>query len=404
MKTNLLTSLRKYRPRVNSDPLENFITEAFSWLLNNNPDLGKFFMRHVINELRLEIEFSEEDLVWETQENFNGFYPDMLCQIDDSAFIFEHKVWSHLHPNQLKNYRDYANSKYGPEKTRLILITGGVFQHDQKPDLAICWHNVYQWLSDWQQGQQGQQSQQGHAVNFLTESFKELLVEEGLGPPATISHESILSFYPAINFKKNLSQLISRVEKSCDWLSLVREGHGKIIVPKHKGTIRGEEWGRIGLQILDSWHPGIFVGFMLEGDDHKIKPLQNEKPDFSIIIDIDKKHHTYYQKNKDYLDIISELTPKLKTLGFDLHHHIDKDNNPNMWHPIHIRMSMLDLFRGTRNAAEQDQRFKEKATEVLALIRDCEPFWRLRAFLQKEIGSTTSSPISLPYTKTSEEN
>ncbi len=43
MKTGLLQAVRKYRPREGMDPLENFVTEAFCWVLNNNRELGSKF-------------------------------------------------------------------------------------------------------------------------------------------------------------------------------------------------------------------------------------------------------------------------------------------------------------------------------------------------------------------------
>ncbi|MEM6502043.1 MAG: hypothetical protein AAF685_09415, partial [Cyanobacteria bacterium P01_C01_bin.89] len=43
MGNGLLSSLRKYRPREGHDPLENFITEAFAWILRKHPDFSVFF-------------------------------------------------------------------------------------------------------------------------------------------------------------------------------------------------------------------------------------------------------------------------------------------------------------------------------------------------------------------------
>jgi len=36
----LLESVRKYHPRKGTDPLENFITEAFAWMLNDCPEFA----------------------------------------------------------------------------------------------------------------------------------------------------------------------------------------------------------------------------------------------------------------------------------------------------------------------------------------------------------------------------
>ncbi len=41
MEDNLLVNLRKYRPRDKSDPLKNFLTEAFAHLLKNSSEVIK---------------------------------------------------------------------------------------------------------------------------------------------------------------------------------------------------------------------------------------------------------------------------------------------------------------------------------------------------------------------------
>ena len=103
MKNDLLTSLRKYRITHKRDSKENFITEAFAWLLKNYPNFSSYFIKDLKNRLNSTINVSE-NLKWDTQKNFDGVYPDMVCEFDDNAFVFEHKAWSYLHQNQLQNY------------------------------------------------------------------------------------------------------------------------------------------------------------------------------------------------------------------------------------------------------------------------------------------------------------
>ena len=47
METGLFDALRRYSPRDGNDPLENFTTESFAWLLNKYPEFGEFFLRHL---------------------------------------------------------------------------------------------------------------------------------------------------------------------------------------------------------------------------------------------------------------------------------------------------------------------------------------------------------------------
>ena len=92
MEVGLFEALSRYSPREGNDPLENFITEGFAWLLNKYPEFGGFFLQYLEEKLRLNV--NRYDCEWSTQDNFDGKYPDMVCRFRDEnkAIVFEHKV------------------------------------------------------------------------------------------------------------------------------------------------------------------------------------------------------------------------------------------------------------------------------------------------------------------------
>ena len=105
MNTDLFTSLRKYRPRDGHDHLENFITEAFAWLLRSDSDFSSYFLNRLFVLLKKQ-NFEKPAIIpeqsnyfhWKTQQYWAGYYPDMICEIDQDVLIFEHKTWkSDLH-------------------------------------------------------------------------------------------------------------------------------------------------------------------------------------------------------------------------------------------------------------------------------------------------------------------
>ena len=100
---SLLVNLRKYRPRVGSDPLENFITEAFAWLLRSNREALNALLDCINKQLTLPIDLSESDVYISTQENFANKFPDLVISWEECTLVFEHKVHSELHKNQLQN-------------------------------------------------------------------------------------------------------------------------------------------------------------------------------------------------------------------------------------------------------------------------------------------------------------
>ncbi len=205
METGLFEALRKYSPREGNDPLENFITEGFAWLLNKYPEFGEFFLRHL--EKKLQLNVNRYDCEWRTQVNFDGMYPDMVCLFKDEnkAIIFEHKVGTDLHENQLNNYRDYAKREFGDD-SHIVLITATRQQHQQCSDLALCWSDIYKLISDWEQGTNSD-------VPFLFKDFQKLLKGRGLGPPAPVSHAAIRYCCEVKNMEQNLEELIKRVQE-----------------------------------------------------------------------------------------------------------------------------------------------------------------------------------------------
>jgi len=56
MGIELLESLRKYRPREGKDPLENFITEAVSWILKNHADFSKYFLDYLLTTPNMQLQ------------------------------------------------------------------------------------------------------------------------------------------------------------------------------------------------------------------------------------------------------------------------------------------------------------------------------------------------------------
>ena len=172
---SLLINLRKYRPRENTDPLENFMTEAFAWLLRRNTGFSMHWLES-LNELFDDGEkfmLPTEDVLWSTQDNFDGKYPDMVASWSQTRIIFEHKVWADLHENQLSNYRSYADKQSWDY--RLILITARKSQHEQNPDLAICWDLVYKQITQYLN------QDDTELESWLLEEFLALLRSEGMG-------------------------------------------------------------------------------------------------------------------------------------------------------------------------------------------------------------------------------
>jgi hypothetical protein len=377
-KTSLLTALRKYCPGDDRDPVENFVTEAFAWLLVNHPNFGRFFLDQIMTPLKLAALRPEIVISWSTQVNLGGKFPDLVARAGDIAYVFEHKVAANLHQDQLHNYRWNAAREYGEKHYKLILITKSVSQHEQNPDLALCWKNVHHWINEWVR-------QPGYVDDFLFGDFCQLLEQEGLGPDAPVSHESMLAFLPAVGFEDNVSHLVKRVSKH-DWKSLLPEEVNIVFQPT--------QWGRVGFYLLGGavadWNPGLFVGFLLEPSDHCVAWMSPSNPDFTVIISFDHGKHAGYEQWPLYQGMVVQLSTAVAAsgTGFEFHHQLYESvfsDGPNRWHPIHIRKPMLELLRGTVTAEDQERRVIEQTAMIIEMIAKCSPFWELRAELRKVV-------------------
>lgn len=384
MEYNLLTSLRKYRPRENQDPLENFVTEAFAWLLKNNKNFSDFFLRKILMRLPtysgLDLQVSL-DCKWATQMNFAGIFPDMVAELNNGTLlVFEHKVWAQLHPGQLDGYKQFSSANYSG--SHLILITASEAQHFQNPDLALCWRDVYVWIEEWIQ-------LEGKQVDFIFLDFLNLLQEEGLGPVAPVSHEGILSYYSARGFKTQVINLIQQAEKR-DWSHI----HSQIIVNSFKkanGKAYYELNGRVALLILDNSCPSLTTGFILDWEPYCVSPLSGmSSPDFSVMLRIVDDFQDKYLELQAYQAFVQILRRKIELLGdgWVFYDHINDSQlaERNKGFPIHVRKPMLDLLRGTKKSEEQVNKFMQANELILTKILECQEFWEMREIFAQKFG------------------
>ena len=391
MATGLFEALRRYSPRENRDPLEDFITEGFAWLLNEYSEFGEFFLKYLEEKLKdegKELNIGNYNCQWRTQENFDGKRPDMVYHFngENKAIVFEHKTLGRdLDEGQLANYKEYACKNF--DEYRIVLITATQQQHEQDPDLALCWSDIYNLISNWEERGNNE---------LLIKDFQQLLKSVGLGPPAPISHTSIwyyCKYYDVvIDLQKNMHDLRNRVqaraEQKEEWKEMIKKDYNlSILIQRGR---KYDYYGRIGLEILayDDSQVGIFVGIIVDGEDHRIEPINPVKgPDFCLIISFYGSLYNFYPKKEAYKKLLAVLQKKVAHLndGWEFYNHLDDHNEPNKQHPIYIRKPMLDVFCGTESCEDQEQRFYEVASKLIELVVKEESFWALKESLQKHL-------------------
>jgi hypothetical protein len=364
---SLLVNLRKYRPRENTDPLENFITEAFAWLLRSDDKVLIGVLKYINQRLENKISIPKERVDISTQTNFNGKYPDLVLSWPSCTWVFEHKVGAPLSNNQLENYRNYiANNS---DDYRIILITAKHYQHAQKPHAAMCWEDIYKCLEQIESGISDNQ------VRWAVNDFLMLLKTEGLGPANPINRFSMSHYLEAIKFDEQIDSVFNAAKHSNWPLARLK------MKPEFK---REKIEGRVGLSFCPEigeygrkWGPGVFCGVMLDGADHGVSKFTNDKLNLCLILDFNKSAQahikstqTFEKFKQSFKEIIKEYFPNW--IFIDPTDEVDAKYNA--WHPLVILTPMLPIFEDSHNHQEQVNKVNEAFGKIQERLVESDDF------------------------------
>jgi len=374
-KIGLLESVRKYRPRDNNDPLENFVTEAFAWMLRDCPAFAEYFTKKILENLP-PIVYDTSKLNWETQVNFNGAFPDMVCTSGRNALIFEHKTGSKVHDKQLSKYRACGEETY--DDCYIVLITVNKHDHitktgcDNAADYHLCWSDVYEHIENW--------IDKNGSSSFILQDFMRLLVSASMGPAAPISQDSIRYYFLSANFKKTLSDLIRNVE-NLKWIEEPSVGI-QLVLRDIRGCVYGERHGRIGIEFRVHSNLTIFIGFAVDEKHMGTKPLDRFRgPDMFATLFFEESTHRQYPSSNAFSQLTTKLKKEVDTLNEGWHYcdstSVEHAISDYKWAPFQIRKSMFDVFEGTIDAQSQADVFFEIGTKLLKLFVEDPNFWSL---------------------------
>lgn len=353
---SLLVNLRKYRPRENTDPLENFITEAFAWLLKSSEEVQRAIFNHINGLLESPVSLSFGDIQISTQENFNGKFPDMVVSWPDCSWVFEHKVWTGLHKNQLKNYRSYIAEN--SNDYRIILITAKRYQFGQNPDAALCWEDIFKKLFDLEKYTSDER------LAWALADFLALLKSEGLGPSTPINRFAITHYLEALKFDEQVNSVFQAAQhKSWPLQSINFE-------PVFK---RQKTESRVGLEFCPAhpehgrqWLPGLFCGVIICGVDHGVSEFLNEQLNLCIVFDFNRLGQNQIKQSSIYVEFKEALKSNVEQEFADWQL-IDTEVEPqaklNRWHPLILIRSMITVFESTTSHEEQVEVFHQIMSE-----------------------------------------
>lgn len=387
MRNSLLVNISKYAASHKTSPIENFVTEAFAWLLKNDESVRQA-INHLLQEKAvlkgLAIDSMAESEYVDTQVNFNGKFPDMLWESIDRDFcvIFEHKIWSELHHKQLSNYRDFAEKSLN-KRFLIVLITAHVGQHRQQPDIALCWYDIAKQIQAIESDNE--------KLNWIREEFIQLLESNGLINVSAINPLSIAYYQEAKNIDQQLYNICQHSINN-QW-PLLTESRSTLFSspPKHRNARgRNDTWGRIGLEFSSladfndekAWQPALFCGFIVDGADHQIHDLLNTTPIAAVVLSVNKKLQPKVKVHGYYDQLVLDISSKLPK-EWRLSDRTTLGNKANKSHPLIIYRDLTEFIASASTFEQQQETFFNQMAAIQRLFIDSESFTVFCGEMQK---------------------
>lgn len=370
MESNLLVNLRKYRPRENTDPLENFITEAFAHLLRSSTTITGALITYINTLLDDDIAWGEGEYQVSTQENFGNKFPDLVLKRETSALVFEHKVHADLHHEQLHFYRQYAAENFSDY--RIILITAQEYQHQQSPDCAFCWNNVYSLVKKHLDDVEPE-------VLWYAKEFMALLKSENLGPVAPINPVAIQHYLEARALDEQLASLFRLATLpqvnwplKPDFVPVIND------LSKRIEQRFGIEFRPVDNDLTRGWFPGVFQGVIFDGSDHKLSEEMGNRLHIAVVFDFDRRTHAQLRKSDIFKGFCQDFGAKIEALkaGWTMVNkaHQAGIQNINWYHPLALLQPMEQFFQGLYCTESQLAHFIEQMIRVQQVLISCSDF------------------------------
>ncbi len=363
---NLLVSLQKYASRPNYNPLENFITEAFAWLLRNNSDARKAFLRLIDAKHPLHFDFLTQKPRCETQYYLDSGIADLVLFFGSYAIVIECKVWAGGRQEQVEQYKGSLN-RSGYENVVSVFLSPGLSYQTATADVCIKWSEVYKALAEG--------DMDDRRLEFLG-----FLDSQGLAPSLDLDCAAFAYAPKVYSTFSNLTEPWKRIA----------DRHNQTDNRLFPRSFFHDAWGRQGIMFNRSnrtdadWNPALPIGVLYDPRDHGYEPITKDSGSaFMMTVDIGKKFFeqirvsSKWQKFKD--DVKKSCAEgKLKLDSwrcFDSkEYHQEHGGQFNEWHPLAIYKPVTELlaFRPNKqlfyNTDEIEAIFEQKTKWLLETV------------------------------------
>ena len=372
---SLLVALQKYPKRDNYSPDENFLTEAFAWLLRNHAEANQAFVELIKVDRRV-----ADEIEWKTQHHVQSSFIDLYGKASNGKrLIVEIKINAALGQDQIENYRKaiVKEQRVNDKDIKTVLITRSRLQHTEKCDCSLTWSQVYQTFDKLRQDQDPKDNDKDR---YCIEEFLALLEYHGMQPFEPIDTDvlAMASAYPKL-YKQIHAELKSL--RNAESLSELKFGENDSLKCSSDTA-----WGRLGLRWQannehTNWKPGLFCGLLVDPTDHECGWLSENETMMCLIVSIGKNYwkSLELQENAEAWKLfVKALRDEYKKAGWKVYDaaHDHGHHAWNQWHRLIIWMPVSDWL----NAKEHEQididklmiRFEVTAKDFLGTLQELE--------------------------------
>jgi hypothetical protein len=254
-------------------PAENYLTEAFAYILESNEAACRAFVAAAVSAAVPSIDVeSFTSFKIQTQESFaaaegesGAARPDMIviCRRaakDPFTVYSEHKWDSGADTEQLRSYSKLGG-KNNNGSSALVFIGSTMAQSNKARhycDRAMLWEEVYTLLEWFKEAS-------ADVANFLA-----FIDSQGLSPLTPLSLAKIAAHSFSLRVPDDCLRIVKKLEDEAEysWDAIPLFCR----TTRHLYKNRPIRWGRVGLEFFRrQWNPQIFVGFLHDPRDHQLK-------------------------------------------------------------------------------------------------------------------------------------
>lgn len=385
MKDSLLVALRNYPASLDRDPLEDFITEAFRWLLSNHASVADVFLNEISTRTdKAGFDPTPKNTKWATQETFPKSRPDMIAEAGEMALVFEHKVHAAADHDQLMRHNEGLKHRY--PTGLLVLITSASWHYTEPADVKMTWKDVYQCLDN-------APTDNNEATRMVVE-FLALLDTEGLGPREHLEEPQLRALTSHQETLDGLSKLIKEIKaQPSNWAFAYDklpdlEGSRE---PGSKWSHNPPRYGRISLILYTEGNINIHFGILIDPSDINTGFVNDSiGPDIAVHLKIpwkwlSQKQYDRILRSDAYTKLVSRLNGE--NLGDWTLFEITSDNSQNKHHPVVLQKPLAPVLRGTASVDDQRQVLTENLQDGVRMLLEGGEIGDIRERLLRQLDS-----------------